>query len=72
MFILNGLQEFVSTTDILTSISTDHFAMQNQPPDVFYKKRCFGVLEVSQNSQGNTCASVSFLIELKVWGLQIY
>ena len=26
-------------------------------------------LEISQNSQENTCASVSFLIKLQVWGL---
>ena len=29
-------------------------------------------LEVSQNSQENTCARVSFLIKLQAWGLQLY
>ena len=29
-------------------------------------------LEISQNSQENTCASVSFLIKLLAWGLQLY
>ena len=29
-------------------------------------------LEISQNSQENTCARVSFLIKLQVLGLQYY
>ena len=29
-------------------------------------------LEISQNSQENTCASVSFLIKLQISGLQLY
>ena len=29
-------------------------------------------LEVSQNSQANNCARVSFLIKLQAWGLQLY
>ena len=29
-------------------------------------------LEISQNSQENTCARASFLIKLKAWGLQLY
>ena len=29
-------------------------------------------LEISQNSQENTCARVSFLIKLQTWGLQLY
>ena len=29
-------------------------------------------LEISQNSQENTCARVSFLIKLQAWGLQLY
>ena len=43
---------------------------QKQPPDVFYKKGVF--LEISQTSQENTCAKVSFLITLQAWGLQLY
>ena len=29
-------------------------------------------LEISQNLQENTCASVGFLIKLQAWGLQLY
>ena len=29
-------------------------------------------LEISQNSQENTCARVSFLIKLQTWSLQLY
>ena len=29
-------------------------------------------LEISQSSQENTCARVSFLIKLQAWGLQLY
>ena len=29
-------------------------------------------LKISQNSQENTCARVSFLIKLLAWGLQLY
>ena len=36
---------------------------QKQPPEVFYVKKVF--LEISQNSQENTCAIVSFLIKLQ-------
>ena len=31
-----------------------------------------GVLKISQNSQENTCANVSFLIKLQASGLQLY
>ena len=30
------------------------------------------ILEILQNSQENTCARVSFLIDLQTLGLQIY
>ena len=36
---------------------------QKQTPDVFCKKKVF--LKISQNSQENTCARVSFLIKLQ-------
>ena len=36
---------------------------QKQPPEVFYTKKVF--LEISQNSQENACARVSFLIKLQ-------
>ena len=35
-------------------------------------QRCYVkkvLLEISQNSQENTCARVSFLIKLQTWGL---
>ena len=38
-------------------------------------RRCSGkkaFLEISQNSQENNCARVSFLKKLQVWGLQLY
>ena len=38
-------------------------------PEVFCEKV---FLEISQNSQRNTCARVSFFIKLKAWGLQLY
>ena len=37
--------------------------IQKQPPEVFYKK---GVLKISQNSEENICARVSFLIKWHV------
>ena len=43
--------------------------VQKQPQEVFYKKV---FLKISQNSQENTCAGVSFLIKLQVPRLQIY
>ena len=36
---------------------------QKQPPEVFCRKKVF--LKISQNSQENTCATVSFLIKLQ-------
>ena len=41
--------------------------IQNQPPEVFFVKRCFFIN--SQNSQENTCARVPFLIKLQASGL---
>ena len=43
--------------------------LQKQPPEVFYEKI---FLEISQNSQENTCATVFFLIKLRASGLQLY
>ena len=37
------------------------FTWQKQPPKLF--------IEISQNSQENTCTRVSFLIKLQAWGL---
>ena len=45
------------------------FYLQKQPPEMFYKK---GVLEISQNSQENTCVRASFLIKLQASGLRLY
>ena len=44
--------------------------VQKQPPEVFCKKKVF--LEISKNSQENTCARDSFLIKMQVWGMQLY
>ena len=41
------------------------FKRQNQPPEVFCKKK--KILKISQNSQENTCATVSFL-KKRLWG----
>ena len=42
--------------------------MQKQPPEVFYKKgvsqKFHKISKISQNSQENTCARVSFLATL--------
>ena len=38
-------------------------------PEMFCQK---GVLEISQNSQENSCARVSLLIKLQASGLQLY
>ena len=43
--------------------------LRNNRPDVFCKKV---FLEISQNSQKNTCARVSFLIKLQASGLLLY
>ena len=43
--------------------------IQKQPPEVFSEKKIF--LEISQNSQENTCARDSFLIKLQAWDLQL-
>ena len=39
---------------------------QKQPPELFCKKV---FLEITQNSQQNTCARVSFLIKLQASGV---
>ena len=46
------------------------FYLQKQPPEVFYIKRCCSYFfqeyeNISQKSQKNTCARVSFLIKLQ-------
>ena len=51
---------------ILVLILT-HF--RNSRPEVFCKKV---FLEISQNSQENTCVSVSFLIKLRASGRNLY
>ena len=42
-----------------------YYKLQKQPLEVFCKKMVF--LEISQNSQKNTCARISFLIKLKAF-----
>ena len=43
-----------------------HEKSRSSSPEVFYTKKVF--LEISQNSQKNTCARVSFLIKLQACG----
>ena len=49
---------------ITDSAEKCHNKIQKQPPEVF--------LEISKNSQENTCARVSFLIKLQASGQQLY
>ena len=42
--------------------------LQKQPPEVLCKKKVF--LAISQHSQENICARVSFLIKLEAWDLK--
>ena len=49
---------------LLTTFSFDLILAQKQPPEV--------LLEISQNSQENTCARVSFLVNLQASGVQLY
>ena len=50
---------------LLISVKNQIFGyFQKQSPNVF--------LEISQNSQENTCARVFFLIKLQASGLQLY
>ena len=46
----------------MASFKFSRFLKHKQPPEVFYEKKLF--IEISQNSQTNTCARVSFLINL--------
>ena len=48
--------------EYLRKLILDDFNVQKQAPEVFYKKV---FLKVSQNSQENTCARISFLIKLQ-------
>ena len=64
---LNGSQNLKSLIfEILTrqlcQLASDN--AQKQSPEVFYEKKVF--LEISQNSQENTCARASILIKLQV------
>ena len=54
----------------MKQIEASFMLLQKQPPEVFCKKPMF--LEISQNSQENTCARVSFLIKLQALSLQLY
>ena len=73
---------FVNFAKFLRTPSTEHL---RATASVYVKKkshwketvfpRCFVkklFLEISHNSQENTCARVSFLIKLQAWGLQLY
>ena len=49
---------------VKSNASSAIFNLHKQPPEVF--------LEISQTSQENTCARVTFLIKLQALGLQLY
>ena len=44
--------------------------LQKQPPEVLCEKKV--LIKISQNSQGNTCVGISFLIKLQAGGQQLY
>ena len=48
-------------------VQTKNNQIQKQPPEMCYEKRNV-FLEISQNSQENICARVSFLIKLQAAG----
>ena len=50
-------------------IQTSVYKDRSSSPEVFCKKV---FLEISQNSQEKTCATVSFLIKLQALDLQLY
>ena len=58
----NGTMEKEESSFISDIMRTLSFTIQKQPREVFYKESC----SISQNSQENTCARVSFLIKLQV------
>ena len=53
---------------IFLSLEAYFSYLQKQPPEVFCKKKVF--LEISQISQENTCARVSFLIKAQVFSCE--
>ena len=52
------------TASLLTLICSGTALFRRSPQEVFCKKM---FLKISQNSQKNTCARVSFLIKLQAW-----
>ena len=67
-----GCQNFRASETWLQNLLSkfSNLFRQKQPTEAFFIKKVF--LEISQNSQENICARVSFLIKLQVSGLQLY
>ena len=53
----------------LKVLKSDVSSFRSSHPDVFCEKM---FLEISRNSEENTCATVSFLIKLQASGLKHY
>ena len=64
--IFNGELHFLCSKSFVFPELLEDF--RKQPPKVVYKKKVF--LEISQNSQKNTCARISFLIKLQVFSCE--
>ena len=56
---ISSVNSYAKPVTVYDVIRTE---IQKQPPEVFSKKK--GFLEMSKNSQENTCARDSFLIKL--------
>ena len=71
LLVANALLRFLKILQfekyVIVDAGSKRFAaklkVQKQPPEEFYGKKLF--LKISQNSQENTCARVSFVIKLQ-------
>ena len=67
--LFNALYNYIYLSGFeLTSKVISIWIARSSQPGMFCKKV---FLEISQNSQENTCTRVSFLIKLQAWGLQL-
>ena len=53
-------------------VDDDEIVLENCPVKLSVKLSVKLFLEITQNSQENPCARVSFLLKLQAWGLQLY
>ena len=73
VIILRLFLRIVNFRKFLILIISDNWVVMGKKEAVVWKcsiKKLF--LKTSQNSKGNTCARVSFLIKLQASGLQLY